>query len=336
LGHKVVLIIGTFTAKIGDPTGRNEMRKMMTDSEVEHNIARYLEQVSKILDLNKIEIVYNSEWLADMNLEKMIKVLSYFTVAQMTSREDFANRLNSGIAVSMVELLYPVLQAYDSVHVRADVELGGSDQTFNLLRGRDLQKSFGQEPQVCITFPILEGTSGVQKTSKTLNNYISLLDTSRDIFGKVMSIPDSLIVNYYELAAYASNEVVKNVKEQLESKSVNPMVLKKQLAFDVTKLYFGDEIAKSELDYFNSVFSKDGKESNLDELEIIGEVINSVDLIFSTLNIVESKSEARRLVDSGAFKLNNISIKEHNNIEFNTGDILKIGKKHIFKLVKKI
>ena len=199
LGHQVFFLIGTFTGRIGDPTGKSETRKMLSAEQVQENIKTYLDQVSLILDLDKIKVVYNGDWLEKLNLEDVLRLLSQFTVSQMISREDFAKRLSENKPVSLIEFMYPILQGYDSVELRADVELGATEQKFNLLRGRDLQKNAGQEQQVCMIMPILEGLDGVEKMSKSLNNYIGVKDTPNDMFGKIMSVSDELMYRYYEV-----------------------------------------------------------------------------------------------------------------------------------------
>ncbi|NLK62068.1 MAG: tyrosine--tRNA ligase, partial [Fusobacteria bacterium] len=243
LGHQVVFLIGTFTAKIGDPTGKSEMRPMLTDEQIADNIKTYLEQLSLILDLDKTEVVYNSDWLQNLSLEDVLKLLSQFTVSQMVSREDFSKRLENNQPVSLVEFMYPILQGYDSVRIKADIELGATEQKFNILRGRDLQKNAGEEPQVCMLMPILEGLDGVEKMSKSLNNYIGITESPNDIFGKTMSISDELMFKYYELATDVSIEEIKNIKINIESGKLHPMDAKKNLGMEIVKLYHGEEEA---------------------------------------------------------------------------------------------
>ena len=227
LGHTVQFLIGTFTARIGDPTGKSETRKMLSSEDIQKNIATYLEQVKLILDLEKTEVLYNGDWLEKLSLEEVLGLLSQFTVAQMISREDFAKRLSENKPVSLVEFMYPILQGYDSVAIECDVELGATEQKFNLLRGRDLQKNAGQEQQVCMLMPILEGLDGVEKMSKSLNNYIGITESPNDMFGKIMSISDDLMFRYYEIITEIPLEKIAEMKKQAEEGILHPMEAKK-------------------------------------------------------------------------------------------------------------
>lgn len=247
LGHTVQFLIGTFTARIGDPTGKSETRKMLTGEEIAENIKTYLEQVKLILDIEKTEVVYNGDWLEKLTLEDVLKLLSQFTVSQMTSREDFAKRLKENKPVSLVEFMYPILQGYDSVALESDVELGATEQKFNLLRGRDLQKNAGQEQQICIMMPILEGLDGVNKMSKSLNNYIGIQDTPNDMFGKIMSVSDELMMKYYEMITEIPLDEIKGISEGIKNGSVHPMDVKKRLGFELVKTYYGEEEGKKQL-----------------------------------------------------------------------------------------
>ena len=227
LGHRVKFLIGTFTARIGDPTGKSETRKMLSAEDIQKNIETYLEQVKLILDLEKTEVVYNGDWLEKLSLEDVLKLLSQFTVAQMVQREDFSKRLSEGKPVSLVEFMYPILQGYDSVAIEADVELGATEQKFNILRGRDLQKNAGQQQQVCMMMPILVGLDGVEKMSKSLGNYIGVTEAPNDMFGKVMSVSDELMWNYYEVATDVSLEEIESLKEGVANGTIHPMDCKK-------------------------------------------------------------------------------------------------------------
>ena len=328
LGHEVNLIIGTFTAKIGDPTGKNETRKMLTDEEIRENLKTYLEQASKILDIKKLKVLYNGDWLAKLTFTNLIEILSHFTVSQMTSREDFANRLKNNIPVSLVELMYPMMQGYDSVEMHADIELGGMDQKFNLLRGRDLQRAFNQEQQVCLVFPILEGTYGKEKMSKSLNNYIGVTEKANDIFGKIMSIPDSLILTYFKLT---TNRSIKEVEQLRDEVSQNPFEMKKRLGEEIVRFYHSKDEAKKAREYFEAVFSKKEIHEEIREL-ILNQNISLLELVVKENEV--SKSEARRLILAGAVKINNEKAENTDKIIEPNNQIIKIGKKNIFKIIK--
>ncbi|HIN02197.1 MAG TPA: tyrosine--tRNA ligase, partial [Candidatus Marinimicrobia bacterium] len=238
LGHDAVLVIGDFTAMIGDPSGRNKTRPQLTLEEARSNAESYVEQSKVILDIDKLKILYNSEWLNEMNFNDVVKLASSYTVARMLERDDFTKRFQSEIPISIHEFLYPLAQGQDSVELRSDVELGGTDQKFNLLVGRDLQKDNGQDPQCIITLPLLEGTDGVEKMSKSYGNHIGLNDTPEDMYGKTLSISDDMIVKWFTLAADADESVVKNAEERLAEPSVNPMKVKRDLARAVVELYY--------------------------------------------------------------------------------------------------
>lgn len=335
LGHQVVFLIGTFTAKIGDPTGKSEMRPMLTDEQIADNIKTYLEQLSLILDLDKTEVVYNSDWLQNLSLEDVLKLLSQFTVSQMVSREDFSKRLENNQPVSLVEFMYPILQGYDSVRIKADIELGATEQKFNILRGRDLQKNAGEEPQVCMLMPILEGLDGVEKMSKSLNNYIGITESSNDIFGKTMSISDELMFKYYELATDVSIEEIKNIKINIESGKLHPMDAKKNLGMEIVKLYHGEEEAIKAKEWFENVFSKKNLDVDMEEVTLSVDKITVIDLLVKELKFFDKTSEARRLVSQGGFKIDNVTIDNINEeINITDGMTIRAGKKKFVKVKK--
>lgn len=335
LGHQVVFLIGTFTAKIGDPTGKSEMRPMLTDEQIADNIKTYLEQLSLILDLDKTEVVYNSDWLQNLSLEDVLKLLSQFTVSQMVSREDFSKRLENNQPVSLVEFMYPILQGYDSVRIKADIELGATEQKFNILRGRDLQKNAGEEPQVCMLMPILEGLDGVEKMSKSLNNYIGITESSNDIFGKTMSISDELMFKYYELATDVSIEEIKNIKINIESGKLHPMDAKKNLGMEIVKLYHGEEEAIKAKEWFENVFSKKNLDVDMEEITVSVDKITVIDLLVKELKFFDKTSEARRLVSQGGFKIDNVTIDNINEeINITDGMTIRAGKKKFVKVKK--
>jgi len=335
LGHQVVFLIGTFTAKIGDPTGKSEMRPMLTDEQIADNIKTYLEQLSLILDLDKTEVVYNSDWLQNLSLEDVLKLLSQFTVSQMVSREDFSKRLENNQPVSLVEFMYPILQGYDSVRIKADIELGATEQKFNILRGRDLQKNAGEEPQVCMLMPILEGLDGVEKMSKSLNNYIGITESPNDIFGKTMSISDELMFKYYELATDVSIEEIKNIKINIESGKLHPMDAKKNLGMEIVKLYHGEEEAIKAKEWFENVFSKKNLDVDMEEVTLSVDKITVIDLLVKELKFFDKTSEARRLVSQGGFKIDNVTIDNINEeINITDGMTIRAGKKKFVKVKK--
>lgn len=333
LGHEVFFLIGTFTGRIGDPTGKSETRKMLSEEQVMENIKTYLDQVKLILDLDKINVVYNADWLEKLNLADVLKLLSMFTVSQMISREDFAKRLSENKPVSLIEFMYPILQGYDSVELKADIELGATEQKFNLLRGRDLQKNFGQEQQICMIMPILVGLDGVEKMSKSLGNYIGVKDTANDMFGKIMSISDELMENYYTMITEIPSEEIKKIKENIANGSLHPMEAKKQLGAEVVKIYHGEQAAVEARDWFENVFSKRNLDVELPEVEVEYNEIGVIDLLVKETQLVKTTSEARRLIEQGGFKINDEAIKDVKaTVKVESGMIVRAGKKKIVKV----
>ena len=333
LGHEVFFLIGTFTGRIGDPTGKSETRKMLSEEQVMENIKTYLDQVKLILDLDKINVVYNADWLEKLNLADVLKLLSMFTVSQMISREDFAKRLSENKPVSLIEFMYPILQGYDSVELKADIELGATEQKFNLLRGRDLQKNFGQEQQICMIMPILVGLDGVEKMSKSLGNYIGVKDTANDMFGKIMSISDELMENYYTMITEIPSEEIKKMKENIANGSLHPMEAKKQLGAEVVKIYHGEQAAVEARDWFENVFSKRNLDVELPEVEVEYNEIGIIDLLVKETQLVKTTSEARRLIEQGGFKINDEAIKDVKaTVNVESGMIVRAGKKKIIKI----
>ena len=333
LGHEVFFLIGTFTGRIGDPTGKSETRKMLSEEQVMENIKTYLDQVKLILDLDKINVVYNADWLEKLNLADVLKLLSMFTVSQMISREDFAKRLSENKPVSLIEFMYPILQGYDSVELKADIELGATEQKFNLLRGRDLQKNFGQEQQICMIMPILVGLDGVEKMSKSLGNYIGVKDTANDMFGKIMSISDELMENYYTMITEIPSEEITKIKENIANGSLHPMEAKKQLGAEVVKIYHGEQAAVEARDWFENVFSKRNLDVELPEVEVEYNEIGVIDLLVKATELVKTTSEARRLIEQGGFKINDEAIKDVKaTVNVESGMIVRAGKKKIVKI----
>ncbi|MDP2941089.1 MAG: tyrosine--tRNA ligase [Candidatus Omnitrophota bacterium] len=321
LGHSVVFLIGDFTARIGDPTGRSEKRKQLSPQEVAENAATYKKQVSKILDLGKLTVAFNSAWFEKMPVVEILKLTAHATVAQMLSRQDFKKRLSRNEDISLLEFMYPLLQGYDSVKLEADIELGGTDQIFNLLVGRDMQKDFTQEPQVVITMPLLEGTDGAQKMSKSLGNYIGINEPAREIFGKVMSISDELMLKYYELL---TDEDIAEVKK------MHPRDAKLKLARGLAGQFHPAAAAKEAEEEFRRVFAKKEIPEEIPEYKSDGVKTALQALIESGL--VKSGNEARRLLKQGAVLFNDAKVKEENFILRQAG-VLKVGAHRFLKII---
>ena len=334
LGHQAVLVIGDFTAMIGDPSGRIKTRPQLTLEEAKANAESYVEQSKVILDINKLKILYNSEWLNSMNFSDVIRLAGTTTVARMLERDDFTKRYKAEIPISLHEFLYPLAQGQDSVELNADIELGGTDQKFNLLVGRNLQKEAGQDPQCIITLPLLEGTDGKEKMSKSYNNDIGLQDKPEDIYGKTLSIKDEMIEKWFILAADANEETLDSIESQIKDPSVNPMDLKKQLARSVVTLYYDIEIAKEAEAHFNNLVVKKGIPDDMPEFGMDGEKL-LVDLIAES-GILNSKSEARRMITQGAVRLDGVLVDDINAMVFSGGEqVLKIGKRRFLRIVEK-
>lgn len=335
LGHQAILIIGDFTGMIGDPSGRNSTRPALTLEQTRINGESYFQQASKILDKNKTKIVYNSEWLGKMTFEDVIKLASKYTVARMLERDDFTKRYKSGEPISIHEFLYPLAQAMDSVAIQSDVELGGTDQKFNLLVGRDIQREYGVEPQVILTMPLLVGTDGIEKMSKSYDNYIGISDLPEQIFGRTMSIPDTLIYPYFELATNVSNERLKEIKAALEDGKTNPRDLKRELARTLVTMYYDEAAAIKAQEDFDKIFIKKEIPDEIEEFNIEeNREINILDLLL-LVNFAPSKGEAKRLVQQGGVSIDGEKVSDvHQNIKIKSGMILKVGKRKFLKLTK--
>jgi len=333
LGHQAILVIGDFTAMIGDPSGRNKTRPQLTLDEAKLNAESYVDQSKAILDIDKLKIVYNSDWLNKMNFNDVVKLASSMTVARMLERDDFTKRFQSEIPISLHEFLYPLAQGQDSVELKADVELGGTDQKFNLLVGRDLQKSNKQKPQCIITLPLLEGTDGVEKMSKSYGNHIGLYDSPEDMYGKTLSIPDNMIVKWFTLAADADESVVKSAETRLADSSVNPMEVKRELARAVVKLYYDSETAATAEHHFNTVVVGKGNPDEMPEFSLTEEDL-IVNVIFDA-GLLQSKGEVRRMIKQGAVKLDGESVSDIQAKISPKGDqILKVGKRRFLKVIE--
>ncbi|MFA7659544.1 MAG: tyrosine--tRNA ligase [Candidatus Gastranaerophilaceae bacterium] len=332
LGHKIVLIVGGATAMVGDPSGKSETRPSLTKEEVEKNAKTYFEQMSKVVDINNAEIVNNADWLHKMNFVDVLKLSSQITVAQMLARDDFAKRMAENKPISVHELFYPLMQAYDSVEVESDIELGGTDQRFNVLLGRDIQSAYGKKyPQMVILLPLLEGTDGVIKMSKSYPEHcISLTENPKDMFGKLMSIPDSLIIRYFTLLTDISDSELKEIEAQLAS-GVNPRDIKLKLAYTITEEYCTREGADYGQSEFINVVSNKGIPENLSEVKIEAGK-NILDLLVE-MNFVQSKGEAKRLIQGGGVKLDGEKILDI-SYTIQNGGILQSGKRNFVKLIK--
>ncbi len=333
LGHQAILIIGDFTGMIGDPSGRNATRPALTLEATRINGNSYFEQASKILHKEKTKIVYNSEWLGKMSFEDVIKLASKYTVARMIERDDFTKRFKSGEPISVHEFLYPLAQAMDSVAIESDVELGGTDQKFNLLVGRDIQREYGIEPQVILTMPLLVGTDGVEKMSKSYDNYIGISDEPSQIFGRTLSIPDNLIYQYFELATNVSNQKLAEIKSQLADKTANPRDVKRELARTLVTMYHNQQAAEIAQQEFDNIFINKGLPDEIEEFSVgDNKEINILDLII-LVNFAPSKGEARRLVLQGGVSIDGNKISDvQSSVSVIAGMILKVGKRKFIKL----
>ena len=331
LGHQAVLVIGDFTAMIGDPSGRNKTRPQLSLKEAKENAKTYLNQSKVILDMNKLKVNYNSEWLDNMNFSEVIKLASSTTVARMLERDDFTKRYDSEVPISLHEFLYPLAQAQDSVELVSDIELGGTDQKFNLLMGRNLQRDIGQDPQCILTMPILAGTDGVEKMSKSYGNDIGISDTANDIYGKTLSIPDESMLSWYILAADADETVIENVKIRLTDSSINPMEIKRELARKIVELYYDKDKAIDAENYFNNITVSKGMPDVIDEYKIDEECL-LVNIIVGS-GLLNSKSEARRMIKQSAVRLDGEVVSDI-QLTLSPGKerILKVGKRRFLKV----
>ena len=337
LGHEVYLIIGDFTGMIGDPTGKSETRNQLTREEVLENARTYEEQFSRVLDPEKTNVVFNGEWLNEMDFADVLELSAHYTVARMLERDDFSKRYNSGKAIGIHEFFYPLMQGYDSVAIEADVELGGTDQRFNLLVGRKLQQEYDQEPQVILMMPLLEGLDGVNKMSKSLDNYIGVDDEPADMFGKVMSIPDDMIVRYFELLTEISMERLNEIKEKMSRDDFNPMELKKELAAEIVEEQHGEEAAVKARKEFESVFSKGNLPEDIPVIEIEETDLEEGELwivkLVAATGLVDSNSQARRMIKQGAVKIDGEKYEKINlDIEVEDEMIIQIGKRRFAKI----
>jgi tyrosyl-tRNA synthetase len=348
LGHEVILLIGDFTARIGDPSERSITRPQLPPEIIEENAQTYTDQAFKILDKDKTTIEYNSNWFAKMSFEDVLKLAAQFTVARLLERDDFASRYAQEIPIGLHEFLYPIMQGYDSVALKSDVELGGTDQKFNMLAGRDLQKYFGQEPQVVITLPILEGVDGVKRMSKSQGNYIGLTEPPEEMFGKVMSIPDSIMIRYFKLATCLPEEEVKRIEKGLAEGSLHPAEIKRRLAREIVTIYHGKEAADRAQKVFDAKFKKVSGKTAVEQLATIEgfeipEVVLPKQLfesgkiwvvkILTHCGLAKTNSEGRRLIQQRAVRINNELVTSVDlDIAVSDGDIVQVGKRRLVRL----
>ncbi|OGZ33369.1 MAG: tyrosine--tRNA ligase [Candidatus Portnoybacteria bacterium RIFCSPLOWO2_12_FULL_39_9] len=332
LGHQVIFIIGDFTGLIGDPSGRDKTRPALSKEEIEKNAKTYFEQAGKILDIKKIEIKKNSQWFSKMDLADFLKLAGQFTLARIIERDDFSQRLKKGIDIGFHETIYPLLQAYDSIMVKADVEVGGRDQKFNLLAGRELQKKMGQPEQDLMLFPLLVGADGKKKMSKSLGNYIGLTESANEQYGKIMSISDDLIFHYFELCARLSQEEIKEIKKETDSGRLNPRDAKARLAREIVSLYHGKTAAEKAEKEFIQVFREKKKPTQMPVQKIKAGKWNVLDLLFK-LKLAPSKSEAKRLIEQGGVKIDGRVVKDWKvEIQIKDGLVAQVGKRKFVRL----
>ena len=332
LGHHVILIIGDFTGRIGDPSGRSETRKQLTEAEVLANAETYKEQIFKVLDPNRTQIVFNSEWLGPMTFAQVVELGAKYTLARMLERDDFTKRFKQGLPISIHELFYPLMQGYDSVHLQADIELGGTDQKFNLLVGRALQREYGQEPQIAITMPILEGLDGVQKMSKSLGNYVGVNEAPREMYGKIMSLPDELMLRYFELVTRVPLSEINQIAQGLEQGNLHPRDVKMRLAREIVTMYHGSEAAQAAEAEFRKVFQQGELPDDLPEVLVPAKEITEgriwIGRLLVVLNLVPSTSEARRLVTQGGVQIDGQRIDDPAaNVLLKDGNVVRAGRR---------
>jgi tyrosyl-tRNA synthetase len=336
LGHEAVIVIGDFTGRIGDPTGKAKGRVALTDRQVKENARTYCEQIFKVIDRSKTTVRFNSEWLSKLSFENVIELAATITVARMLERDDFRNRYNNGVPIGLHEFFYPLMQAYDSIELKADIELGGTDQTFNILMGRALQRDFKQAQQIALFMPILEGIDGVEKMSKSLGNYIGVNEPAEVMFKKVMEIKDDLIIKFYELATDEHPDEIERIKLELE-RGANPRDIKYRLATIITSLYHSQEDVSKAIAYYDAAFSKKSIPDDIPDLLIDYDTDTLRDIIpqLVDLGYVKSRSEFIRLIRQGGIQLNGEKINEDdlNQVLYNA-DVIKIGKKQFVRINK--
>jgi len=335
LGHTIVLIIGDYTGMVGDPSGKSETRPRLTYDKVMENAKTYEEQFFKILDRKKTEIHYNGEWFSKMQFDEIMSLAAKFTVARILERDDFTKRYQEGNPISLHEFFYPLMQGYDSVAIKSDVELGATEQKFNLLAARHVQREYNQEPQVVLTLPVLEGIDGTQRMSKSLGNYVGIDETPEEMFGKIMSIPDNLIYKYFTLVTNYHLDQLANVKKRLEDPKTNPMTVKKELARAIIGIYYSEEAAKMAQKSFEQVFSKGELPDDIEEITVDSTGDLMLVKLLAEKGIVSSNGEGRRLIKQGAVKVNDSKLSDI-NFSLSKGEyIIKVGKRRFVKFIVK-
>lgn len=333
LGHNVTIIIGDFTGMIGDPTGKSKTRKPLTKEQVDENAKTYQEQIFKILDKNKTTVRRNSEWLGKMDFRDVIELAAKCTVARMLERDDFKKRYENNQAISVHEFFYPLMQGYDSVAIEADLELGGTDQTFNVLMGRNIQKDYGKEPQITLFMPLLEGIDGVQKMSKSLGNYIGINEEPNSMYEKVMRIPDNMIIKYYNLCTDLHPDVITEIERRMAN-GENPRNIKMELAHEITKLYHSEEQADKAQEHFKTAFQKQEAPEDVEEIVLENGINCEDELLTKLLEISKfaSKGEIKRLFAGGAVKINNEKVMDFRNLTLENDTIIQLGKGCFYKI----
>ncbi|KKN22874.1 hypothetical protein LCGC14_0910660 [marine sediment metagenome] len=340
LGHNVTLIIGDFTARIGDPSGRKATRPHLSTDDIKQNAKTYTDQAFKILDKSKTKVVFNGDWLKKINFADVLDLTGKFTVARLLERDDFSKRFKENAPIGLHEFLYPVMQAYDSVEIKADIELGGTDQKFNMLAGRELQERYEQKPQVVITVPILEGIDGVQKMSKSLNNHIGLTQPPEEIFGKIMSIPDELMVRYFKLATMIAPTEIETINKSLKSEKADPAKTKRLLARKIIEIYYSEKEAETAQEHFDRVFKEKKAPSDIPEVKISKNELKDGGIwpvkLLKLSGLVESNGEGRRLIEQNGAYINDSVIKDpENDILLNSGDVVRAGRRKFAKITLK-
>jgi tyrosyl-tRNA synthetase len=332
MGHLGVIIIGDYTAQIGDPTGRDESRPPLTAEKVKQNAEKYMEQLYTVLDKDKTEVHYQTEWFGKMSMSDVIKLMGKYTLAQFMAHDTFKRRWETGLPLYMHEIMYPILQGYDSVAINSDIELGATEQKFNILNGREMQRMFDMEPQIAILSPILMGTDGINKMSKSLGNYIAVFDTPNDKYGKVMSIPDNLIINYFNYATKISPDEIASLKKELDS-GVNPKFIKQRLAREIVGLYHGVAVANEAEEEFNRIFSQKEIPTEIEEYHLKEDNVWIVKLLTES-GLTASNGEARRMIKQGAVSIDSEKVVDENLVlTFKGEKIIKVGKRRFIKVI---
>ncbi|GAB6933381.1 tyrosine--tRNA ligase [Calditerricola satsumensis] len=338
LGHTVQLIIGDFTGRIGDPTGKSETRKPLTEEQVKANARTYVEQFAKVLDMDRVELHFNSTWLAPLTFADVVKLAAQVTVARMLERDDFEKRYKAGQPISLHEFFYPLMQGYDSVALESDIELGGTDQKFNLLMGRHLQEAFGQEPQVILMMPLLEGLDGVKKMSKSLGNYIGISEPPNEMYGKAMSVPDELMVKYFELVTDLSNEEIAAIRQGLADGTLHPRDAKMKLAHTLVRMYHGEEAARQAEDYFRTVFQERALPEDVPTVAVARAKLEDgrmwIVRLLVELGLVGSNGEGRRMIQQGGVRIDGEKVTDVDAaVTVRDGMVVQVGKRKFAKVV---